>query len=756
MPGSILGHPVLRTEDPKILLGEARYVDDLDQPGALHAVFVRSTSAHARLEGIDTEAAAAMPGVVGVFTAADLDLETMAPMSMIAEAMGRPPLARDTVRFVGDAVVVVVAETHSTAVDAAGEVIVDYDPLPVVVDPTRATDETSAVLFPDYGSNVACVLDFGRHPDVFDGADVVVSGRFVNQRLAPVPLEVNGIVAVPDDDGGTPGLTLWVSHQNPAALREPLARALGLSADRVRIVCPAVGGGFGTKIPLYPEHLVLGALARRFGRVVRWVETRSESMTGLAHGRGHVHHVEVGARSDGTLVGLRLEVIADAGAYPALAAILPMFTHQMACGVYRFPKVDFKATAVVTNTTPLAAYRGAGRPEAAALVERAMDMLALELDMDPVELRRRNLIPSDAFPHTTATGATYDSGDYGTALDMVLRMAGYDELRAEQAKRRAAGDPVALGIGVSAYVEVTGAVPTPEYASVEVQRDGTVTAVTGTVPHGQGHETAFAQIVSATLGVPLEAVKVVHSDTAVVPESGGTMGSRSLQFGGSSVLRSAEVVLEQAKVRAAQLLEAAPGDIVLTDDGRVGVAGSPAQALSWAELAQAEDTALAASEKWGQYSNTYPFGAHVAVVEVDTETGSVSLRRMVAVDDCGRILNPMLVTGQVHGGLAQGIAQALFEEFAYDADGMPLTSTLADYLIPSAAELPSFETAHTETPSPHNPLGAKGIGESGTIGSTPAVQSAVVDAVAHFGVRHIDMPATPERVWRALQAARNG
>jgi carbon-monoxide dehydrogenase large subunit len=753
MPGSILGHPVLRTEDPKILLGDARYVDDLDQPGALHAVFVRSTVAHARLEGIDTEAAAAMPGVAGVFTAADLDLEPIAPMSMIPEAMGRPPLARDTVRFVGDAVAVVVAETRSTAVDAAGEVIVDYEPLPVVVDPTRATDETSAVLFPDHGNNVACVLDYGRHPDVFDGADVVVSGRFVNQRLAPVPLEVNGIVAVPDDDGGTPGLTLWVSNQNPAAIRDPLARALGLSPDRVRVVCPAVGGGFGAKIGIYAEHIVVGALARRLGRVVRWVETRSESMTVMTHGRGHVHHVEVGARSDGTLVGLRIEVIADTGAYPALAAILPMFTHQMSSGVYRFPKVDFKATAVATNTTPLAAYRGAGRPEATALVERAMDLVALELEMDPVEVRRRNLIPSDAFPHTTASGATYDSGDYGTALDMVLRLAGYEELRAEQAKRRTAGDPMALGIGVSAYVEVTGAIPTPEYASVEVHTDGTVTAVTGTVPHGQGHETAFAQIVSATLGVPIEAVKVVHSDTAAVPESGGTFGSRSLQFGGSSVLRSAEVVLEQAKARAAQLLEAAPGDIVLTDDGRVGVAGSPAQALSWAELAQADDTALAASEKWGQYSNTYPFGAHVAVVEVDTETGSVSLRRMVAVDDCGRILNPLLVTGQVHGGLAQGIAQALFEEFTYDEDGMPLTSTLADYLIPSAAELPSFETAHTETPSPHNPLGAKGIGESGTIGSTPAVQSAVVDALAHLGVRHIEMPATPERVWRAIQEA---
>ncbi|MGH9041789.1 MAG: xanthine dehydrogenase family protein molybdopterin-binding subunit, partial [Acidimicrobiia bacterium] len=566
-------------------------------------------------------------------------------------------------------------------------------------------------------------------------------------------LEVNGVVAIPDGDDGNPGITVWVSNQHPAAVRDALAQILDLPPERVRVACPAVGGGFGAKIGLSSEHVVLAALALRLGRAVRYVETRSESMMLMTHGRGQFHDLQIGARSDGTIVGLKVEVIADCGAYPMMAAILPMFTHRMACGVYRIPKVDFKATGVTTNTTPVAAYRGAGRPEATAFVERAMDLVAVELGIDPVEVRRRNLIPPDAFPHATATGAVYDSGDYGTALDTALRLAGYDALRDEQAARRAAGDPVALGIGVSAYVEVTGAVPTPEYASVQVGADGTVTVLAGTVPNGQGHETAFAQIVSATLGVPMESVKVLHSDTAAVPESGGTFGSRSLQFGGSSVLRSAEVVLERAKERAAELLEASAGDIVLTEDGRVGVAGSPAQALSWAELAQSNGEALAATEKWGQYDNTYPFGAHVAVVDVDTETGAVSLRRVVAVDDCGRILNPVLVTGQVHGGLAQGIAQALFEEVAYDEDGMPLTSTLADYLIPSAAELPSFETAHTETPSPHNPLGAKGIGESGTIGSTPAVQSAVVDALAHLGVRHIDMPATPERVWRAIQDA---
>ncbi len=753
-PGSILGHPVFRTEDPRILRGEDRYVDDLDLPDALHAVFVRSTAAHARLVGIDTSEAAAMPGVAGVFTGADLDLDPIVPMPMLPEAMARPPLARDTVRFVGEAVAVVVAGTRSAAMDAAGEVVVDYDPLPAVVDPARAGADDSPVLFPDHGTNAAVVFDYGRQPDIFDGADIVVGGRFLNQRVAPVPLEVHGAAAVPEDDDGVPGLTLWCSNQNPASMREPMAKLVGLDLDRVRIVCPAVGGGFGAKIGLIPEHVVLGALARRLGRTVRWVETRSESLMCMTHGRGQIQDVEIGARSDGTLVGLRVEITGDCGAYPGVGAIMPMFTHNMVAGVYRIPKVDFKATTFTTNKTPMAPYRGAGRPEATALVERAMDLLALELGLDPIEVRRRNLIPPDAFPHTTATGSTYDSGDYEAALDMVLGLAGYEELRAEQAKRRAAGDPVAMGIGVSVYVEVTGSVPIPEYASVQVERDGSVTAVTGTVPNGQGHETAFAQIVSATLGVPMEVVRVVHSDTAAVPESVGTFGSRSLQYGGSSILRSAEVVLERAKARAAELLEAAPADIVLTDDGRVGVAGSPAQALSWAELASAADEPLAAAEKWRQQANTFPFGAHVAVVDVDTETGSVALRRIVAVDDCGRILNPILVTGQVHGGLAQGIAQALFEEVVHDADGMPLTTTLADYLFPSAADLPSYETAHTETPTPLNPLGVKGVGESGTIGSTPAVQSAVVDALVHLGVRHIDMPASPEKVWRAINQAR--
>lgn len=754
---SILGNPVKRLEDPGILSGGARYVADLQLPGCLTAVFVRSTMAHARIETVDTEAAAKMPGVVGVYTAGDLGLPDIPAFAMAPPVMSRPALAKETVRFVGDMIAVVVAESAEQGVDAAGEVIVDYDPLPAVADAEAALAEGAPVLFPEHGSNLVVEFDFGRTEGIFDGADAVVSGRIVNQRLAPVPLEVNAAAAVPEPgpDGSADRLTLWVSNQHPFGVRDPLAGTLGLAAENVRVVCPAVGGGFGAKIGLYAEYAVIAAAARRLNRPVRWVETRSESMVSMTHGRAQIQNIEIGAKADGTIVGLRGHVIADVGAYPALAVFLPTLTRMMASGVYTIPKIDVRASVAVTNTTTVGAYRGAGRPEAAAMVERAVDMVAAELGLDPVEVRRKNLIPPFTEPHTTVVGATYDVGNYAAALDEVLRLAGYDDLRAEQKARRERGDRKTLGIGVSVYVEVTGAGPVPEFGSVEVHADGTVTAQTGTSPHGQGHETAFAQIISATLGVPMERVTLLHSDTDAVPEGQGTYGSRSLQLGGSSILVAAETVLSLAKQRAANLLEANPDDVVLFDDGRFGVAGTPARSLGWPELAGDGQDPLRAEAKHPQSAQTYPFGAHVAVVEVDTETGAVDLKRLVAVDDCGRVLNPLLAGGQVHGGLAQGIAQALFEEFAYDADGTPLTATLADYLVPSAAELPSYETAHTETPTPVNPLGAKGIGESGTIGSTPAVQNAVVDAVAHLGVRHIDMPCTPERVWRAIRAARS-
>src|SRR5581483_6990445 len=498
----------------------------------------------------------------------------------------------------------------------------------------------------------------------------------------------------------------------------------------------------------------------RLGRPVKWVETRSENLVAMPHGRGQRQWVELGLRRDGTIVGLRCRIIGDGGAYAGFGGALAGWTTKlMAQGPYRIPRIGCDVATVATNTTPMGAFRGAGRPEATAFLERILDMAAAELGLDTAEIRRRNFLAPDDFPVETVMGATYDSGDYGAALSEALRRAGYDALRAEQAERRRRGDPRLLGIGMAAYVEVTAGGNSAEWGSVEVHTDGTVTVKVGTSAHGQGHATAHAMLVADRLGVPLEAVRFVQSDTAVVPTGGGTGGSRSLQLGGSAVAGAAEAVLERGRMLAARLLEAAESDIVVTADGRLGVAGVPARALSWAELAVAgekQGAPLLAEQDFTQAGATFPFGAHVAVVEVDSETGLVTPIRHVAVDDCGRVLNPLLVAGQQHGGIAQGIGQALWEAVAYDADGNPLTATLADYGMPSAAELPPFEAAGTETPTPLNPLGAKGIGESGTVGSMPAVQNAVVDALGHLGVRHIDTPLTPERVWRALRDAAAG
>jgi carbon-monoxide dehydrogenase large subunit len=571
-------------------------------------------------------------------------------------------------------------------------------------------------------------------------------------------MEPNAIAVEPGDDGG---LTVWVSTQIPFDVRNDLAEALGMDRAEVRVIAPDVGGGFGAKLHVYPEHFVCALAAMRLGRPVRWFETRTESMLSLNHGRAQHQRIELGANRDGTIVGMRVEITADMGAYP-IGAYLPPTTRMMLAGVYRIPRIATRSRSVVTNTTPIAAYRGAGRPEATTLIERGMDLLALELGLDAAEVRRRNLIPADAFPYETAVGATYDVGDYERALDEVLRLSGYAALRAEQAERRRRRDRVQLGIGVCTYVEIT-AWAGSEFGSVEVNPDGTVTVMTGTSPHGQGHETAFAQIASGILGVPFDSVRVVHSDTGVVPRGEGTYGSRSLQLGGTAVWDASQTVLDKAKRIAAHMLEVSEADLV-ADGGRIAVAGAPDTGVSWEELAvvaasdgsrlpEGIEPGLSAAGRFRQKESTFPFGAHVAVVEVDVETGRATLVRHVSVDDAGRILNPMLARGQVHGGLAQGISQALFEGVEYDEYGNPLTSTLATYLMPSAAELPPFETAHTETPTPLNPLGAKGIGESATIGSTAAVQSAVIDAVSHLGVRHIDMPLSPERVWRAIREA---
>lgn len=750
---------VRRTEDQRLVTGSAKYTEDLTLPGMLHAAFVRAAVAHGRIVGIDTEEAKAAPGVVGVYTAADLELGSL-PDGGAGAVLARPVLARDRVRFLGEAVAVVVAETREQAVDAAELVSVDLDPLPVVTDPEKALEPDAPLLFPEHGSNVVAEESSQGPAPELDTAEVVVRARFVNQRLVPIPMEPQAALAAPDVESG--GVTLWTPTQSPFMMRDAISQALSLEQGKLRVVAPAVGGGFGARIPGYPEQAVTVALARRLNRPVRYVETRSETMLSMTHGRAQVQHVELGATRDGLITDLKVRVIADCGAYPSEAVIMPGMTRNMAAGVYRVPRIGFSHVCVVTNTTPIGAYRGAGRPEATALLERAVDLLAAELGMDPAEVRRRNLIASDAFPHTTATGAVYDSGDYERALDRALEAAGYKDLRAEQAERRRRGDRRQLGIGLSTYVEMTG-FPMPEYGRCTVEPDGTVTVRTGTSPHGQGHETAFAQIVAGQLGVPIEAVRVIHSDTAELPRSVGTFGSRSLQVGGSAVYNASQAVLDKARKLAAHLLEAPVEDVTVFPGEGLGVTGAPETAIPWARLATAAadpaqlpegmDPGLSAEADFSLGGITYPFGAHVAVVEVDTETGAVRLLRYVAVDDSGLILNPLLAEGQIHGGLAQGIAQALFEEARYDQEGNLVTGTLATYAMPSAAELPRFETFTTETPSPLNPLQAKGIGESGAIGSTPAVQNAVIDALSHLGIRHLDMPLTPQRVWQAIQSA---
>jgi carbon-monoxide dehydrogenase large subunit len=749
--GSFLGNEVRRTEDPKLLLGEAQFMDDLDLPGMVQAAFVRSMIPHAKILGVDTTDAKAMPGVVDVFTAADLELpDTGPPMAMIPAHFSRPMLARDVVRFIGEQIAVVVAETRAQAVDAAEAVVVDYEPLTVLPDVKAATADGAPVLFEQHGSNVTVDMPMAVAPDALDGADVVARGEFLNQRLAPCPMEVDGTVAAPDPETG--GLKVWVSCQGVFGVRDHLCKSLDMPEDKMRVMCPAVGGGFGAKGGVYPEQAVIAALARRLERPVQYVQTRSENMLAMVHGRGQLQEIEIGATRDGKITGLRGRVTADAGAYPNMGAILGFATGMMSSGVYAIPKIDYTFRAVVTNTTPIGAYRGAGRPEAAAMIERCMDVLARELGMDPVELRRRNYIQPDAFPYTTPANTEYDSGNYEGTLDEALRISDYESLRTEQAARRERGDTKQLGIGLASYVEVTAFGGGQEFASVDVHPDGTVTVRTGTSPHGQGHETAFAQIAAGVLDVPIECITVVHSDTFLLPSGGGTGGSRSLQVGGSAVLRTAEAVLAKAKEAAANALEASVDDIVAMGDGKLGVTGSPASAISIFDLAAQSEGGLSIEMDVPATGQSFPFGTHVAVVEVDTDTGDARLIRHVAVDDCGNIVNPMLVRGQQHGGIGQGAAQALYEHFQYDDDGNPLTASYLDYMFPSAADLPSFETANTQTPSPHNALGAKGIGESATIGSTPSIQNAVVDALSHLGVKHIDMPLSPERVWRALQS----
>jgi carbon-monoxide dehydrogenase large subunit len=759
VPASILGTRVTRVEDRDLITGHGCFVGDVHVDGLVSLAFVRSPIAHGRVVGVDASPALAHPGVLAVLTAADLGIAPFHPFMVLNERCARPPLAAGKVRFVGEPVAAVLGETPAAAADGADLVALDLDPLPAVADPEQALAPGAPLQFEELGTNVAAGEREDGTEDPLAGAAVVVRARMQNQRVAVMPMEGNAITAVPGDDGAGHDLTVYVSSQMPHVFAQAAAGILGMDVGRLRVIAPHVGGGFGGKAGVSAEHVVAMAAARRLGRPVSWVETRTENLMTM-HGRGQVQYVEMGLDNDGVITGLRCRVIGDAGAYAGFGGALPIgLTRLMAQGTYRIPRIGFDVAAALTNTAPMGAFRGAGRPEAAEMLERMVDVAADELGIDPVEIRRRNLLRPEELPLVTQTGAAYDSGDYPKALSEAVGLSGYEALRADQAARRARADRRVLGIGVATYVEVTAGVGGEEYGHVEVHPDGAVTVSVGTSAHGQGHATAFGMIVADRLGIPLQQIRFVQSDTAAVPRGGGTGGSRSLQLGGNAVLGAAQAVLDQARELTAELLEASAADVQVTGDGRIGVVGAPARALAWGEVAQqAQDRGrqLQAEVDFRQPNATFPFGAHVSVVEVDLDTGYVRPLRHIAVDDCGRILNPLLVEGQQHGGVAQGMAQALLEEMVYSADGTPLSVSLIDYAMPSAAEIPLLETSNTETPTPHNPLGAKGIGESGTLGSTPAVHNAVIDALSHLGVRHIDMPCTPDKVWRAVRDAETG
>jgi len=754
---SILGTRVARVEDVELLTRGGSYVGDLELRGAHYITFARSHMAHAKILSIDVEAARGTEGVIEVVTAAELGLPPAAPYLTTVDArFSRPWLAADYVRFVGEPVALVISTTEQAGADAVEGIVVDLDPLPVVIDPEEALLD-DIVLAPDGGTNVVIESPMTRlrtdadGTDPFSGCDVVVSARLVNNKMAIAPIEPRAAAA--EWDGTT--LTVWSASQNAFSVKGGLEGRFGLAPESVRVIVPHVGGGFGGKLGNTPEELLVGWMAIQTGLPLKWVETRRENMFGWIHGRGQVQYARMGGTTDGRILAYELDVIQDCGAYASgVGAMMPHLTRMMLPGCYDIPNLAYRSRAVLTNTTPVGAFRGAGRPEAINAVERMVDLFAAKVGLDPVAVRKRNFVRVEQFPFETGTGATYDTGNYEAALDGVLDAAGYEALRAEQQRRRDVGHHKLLGIGIASYVEVTNPMGSPEFGAIEIHPDGTATLRTGTSPHGQGLETAYRMICAELTGIPIDRIRLVFGDTLAVPRGNGTSGSRSLQVGGSAIRLATEQVIDSARQVAASVFEAAVNDIVLdAGSGTFHVAGTPARDLGWADLVSAADDPLAAEADFKPDGSTFPFGAHVAVVEVDRETGRVVVERLVAVDDAGVIINPLLFEGQVHGGLASGIAQALMEEIVYDSEGNPLTSNFADYAIISAAELPSFELRESVTPTNNNPLGAKGVGEAGTIGATPAVYNAVIDALSHLGIEHIDLPVTPMRVWSAIAGA---
>jgi carbon-monoxide dehydrogenase large subunit len=762
----MMGARVKRKEDPRLITGSSTYVDDLRLQGMGHVGILRSIHAHATINGIDTGAAKALPGVIAVYTGAEFQGFTGPMPHGGGEGAGGQkgqvgiqtwPIATDRVRHVGQAVAVVVAESRYIARDALDLIAVDYEPLPAVTDMEAALEPGAPQIYDEVPGNLVFTWShIGGEPDqAFADAEIVVTRKMQNQRVAGISMEPRGVLAQPDALSG--GLLVYTSTQNPHSVRQQIARTLRMSDIDIRVVAPEVGGGFGVKISAYPEEMIVAALARELKRPVKWMETRSEDLTATHHGRGQRGEVSVAAKRDGTILGIKLRAVLDVGAYPRAAGV-GLNAGRLLTGLYAFQHADLEIKAAYTTTMPTGAYRGAGRPEAAYYIERIVNALADELGLDPVEVRRKNFIPADAFPYQTPTGPKYDSGDYEKPVAKVLELSGYRELRAKQTRLR--GEGRYLGIGDSTFTEICGFGPF-DSASIRVEPSGRVTVATGISPHGQGQETTFAQIVADELGVAMDDVVVVHGDTARTPAGQGTMGSRGLVVGGSALVMGLTQIKEKARKIAAHKLEASVEDVNFAE-GKFGVKGAPEQALTLKEIAAAAysgamppeiGTGLEATDFFAPPGTTYPFGADVVVVVVSAETGEVTLLRYVTVDDCGRVISPLLVEGQVHGGLAQGIGQALWEEIVYDDEGQLVTGTLMDYAIPRAQDFPLFETARTETPSPLNPLGAKGIGELATIGSTPAVVNAVLDALTPFGITHLDMPLRPEKIWKAIQGA---
>jgi carbon-monoxide dehydrogenase large subunit len=782
---TVLGKRRLRKEDPALLTGEAKFTNDLNIPGALHLAVLRSPYAHARILDVDLSGARAVPGVVAAYSGADLAPMWAGPMPCawpVTADMKNPthyPVAVETACYVGDAVAVVLATSDAVAHDALDAIDVHYEPLEAVVDLDEALSDT-VLVHPELGTNTSYVWNLlcedhpGAVDEAFAAAAHTVSEHYVHQRLIPMAMEPRAVAAVPQPYGGD--ITLYSSTQVPHILKVMTALTLGIPEHQMRVVAPAVGGGFGAKLNVYAEELLCTALARKHKVPVRWNEERTENTQATIHGRAQRQHIELAADENGKLTAVRVRLLADMGAYLQLVTPgIPILGAFLYAGVYDIPTAyDFSCTSVFTTLTPTDAYRGAGRPEATYAIERAMDALAAKLGIDPLELRRRNFIRSEQFPYTAFSGLTYDSGDHDKAATLAADMVDYEGLRARQAAQNVDGATKRLGIGVSSYFEMCGLAPSRvlaslnysaggwEAATVRVLPTNKIQVVTGTAPHGQGHETAWSMIVAEKMGVDPDDVDVLHSDTAIAPLGLDTYGSRSLPVGGVAVAMACDKVIDKAKKIAAHQLEANEDDLDF-EGGAFSVKGSPDKSMPLAAIAFEAFTAhnlpdglepnLEAQVTYDPPNFSWPFGTHICVVEVDTETGSVDVVKYVAVDDCGNQVNPLIVDGQVHGGVVQGLAQALFEEAVFDADGNPKTSTLAEYLVPAASDVPPITLGHTITPSPTNPLGVKGIGEAGTIGAAPAVINAIVDALSGLGVTDMPMPASPQTVWNAIHTA---